>query len=193
MYIPGGCTGLCQVMDVALNKPFKGAIRNFYLNWRAAQIKTNQTFVSPDRPLVIGWVLDSWTALDNEVVRSAMMKHVVLPALTIGPLPRLPDDHRPEPPEQEPEAEMGILDDLALPPQELQDGTGMVEAEGPPDQDSSSSEEEDEAEPTPPPTDCVLCQQPMREKNRIQCAFCKAWFHPGCASTGSNGKCRLCP
>ncbi len=56
IFIPGGCTGICHVMDVVVNRPFKNAIRASLTSWRAEQIR-------PKRSDVIGWVMDAWDNL----------------------------------------------------------------------------------------------------------------------------------
>ena len=39
LFIPGGCTGLVQVMDVWVNSVFKASVRNKYIKWRAEKIQ----------------------------------------------------------------------------------------------------------------------------------------------------------
>lgn len=39
LYIPGGCTGILQVMDVHINAIFKRHVKAHYVSWRARQIQ----------------------------------------------------------------------------------------------------------------------------------------------------------
>ena len=154
-------------------------------------------FSSPDRPLAIKWVLDSWDAIGMPILQAAMMKHVVEPALSQGPLPRRaqPSDPEPNIPENV-DDHMEALDELVLPQEHLQDGSGVVEATGPDDEASSSSSAEGEnraaEEGRPQPEGCCKCQRPMREANRGQCPTCGLLFHPWCVSVSSHGKCQFC-
>ena len=36
LHIPGGCTSLCQPVDVGFNKPFKDRIRGLWNRWMMA-------------------------------------------------------------------------------------------------------------------------------------------------------------
>ena len=55
-FIPPGCTGLVQPVDMGYNKAFKAKLKDQYLNWMMAQ--------DPDVPIaktmrrdVVGWIL----------------------------------------------------------------------------------------------------------------------------------------
>ena len=50
IFVPGGCTGLCQVMDVVVNKSFKAHVRNAYISWRGDQVANDAPWASPKRP-----------------------------------------------------------------------------------------------------------------------------------------------
>lgn len=198
IYIPGGCTGLCQVMDVAINRPFKTFIRNAYVRWRGAQIKANQPWESPNRSQVIDWVLNSWDNVEHSLLEGAMMKHVVNPATAAGPLPNNAPSNPEDVPSSSshlPDSDLTVLDDLALPREELQNDSGTIQVE---DQEenvsTSSSEDEDEgqAKGKGRMVECFVCQRPLREVNRMQCPSCQLWFHPGCVSVSSSGKCQFC-
>ena len=56
LFIPSGCTGLVQPVDVGYNKSFKAKLKDQYMNWLMAQ--------DPDAPItkttrrdVVGWIL----------------------------------------------------------------------------------------------------------------------------------------
>lgn len=40
-FVPGGCTGVAQVMDVYVNSVFKHDVRRQYLKWKAAEIQVH--------------------------------------------------------------------------------------------------------------------------------------------------------
>ena len=49
--IPGGCTGLCQPLDVRINKPFKAHVRNLWEEWMIEEINRTGMVFTPMR----GW------------------------------------------------------------------------------------------------------------------------------------------
>ena len=188
-------------MDVALNRPFKCAIRKDYVAWRGEQIQAGQPWVPPDRPLVIKWVLDSWDGLGMSVVQAAMLKHAVEPALASGPLPLRPvaSAETASAPPLAVDRHLECVSELALPQEELQDTSGVVEALDGNDSSSSDEEEEEEEEIGAPqgvalPEECCCkCQRPLRAVNRARCPTCHLSFHPACVAVSSSGKCQFCP
>ena len=151
-------------------------------------------WTGPGRPLAV--LLSFHGSLTHGVstVHAAMVKHVVHPAVAEGPLPRRAEhaDLVPLVVENVEDELVVRLGDLALPSEELQDGTGVVEAEGPADDQPSTSSEE-EGEELVFPAECSKCQRSMREANRTCCPSCGNWFHSRRVSISSNGKCRFCP
>ena len=81
IFIPAGCTSVCQVMDVVVNRPFKAHVRNSYISWRAAQITDKHPWVAPKRGQVIDWVLDSWHQFPLESLRDGVVQYVLTRAL----------------------------------------------------------------------------------------------------------------
>lgn len=73
MYIPGGCTALCQPVDVGINKPFKNRMQHLWedhlLENRAADVRGK--IPSPSRETLAEWVIDSLQGLDEESVKNA--------------------------------------------------------------------------------------------------------------------------
>ena len=64
--IPEGCTKYAQVLDMVLNKPFKGHIIECYNEWLASGVRQyteagNMKTASPH--LVVNWILESWNQL----------------------------------------------------------------------------------------------------------------------------------
>ena len=55
-HIPGGCTSLCQVMDVGFNKPFKDQMQRQWLNWMIVEGIVHGTSSLPTRLDVAKWV-----------------------------------------------------------------------------------------------------------------------------------------
>ena len=72
-FIPPGCTGLVQPVDVGYNKAFKAKLKDQYLNWLMAQ--------DPDAPIakttrrdVVGWILAAEENISVETRRNAWRK-----------------------------------------------------------------------------------------------------------------------
>jgi hypothetical protein len=62
-HIPGGCTSLCQPVDVGVNKPFKSRMRNQWDAWMVDHVIVNGdggTITPPSRSLVAKWCLKSY-------------------------------------------------------------------------------------------------------------------------------------
>ncbi len=55
-HIPGGCTSLCQPVDVGFNKPFKDRMRKQWLSWMIAKGIIHGTTKPPSWRDVAGWV-----------------------------------------------------------------------------------------------------------------------------------------
>ena len=55
-HIPGGCTSLCQPVDVGFNKPFKDQMRRQWLNWMIAKGVVHRTTSLPTRLDLVKWV-----------------------------------------------------------------------------------------------------------------------------------------
>ncbi len=54
--IPGGCTSLCQPVDVGFNKPFKSRVQKMWINWMIAKGVQESTTSLPTRRDVAVWV-----------------------------------------------------------------------------------------------------------------------------------------
>ncbi len=55
-HIPGGCTSLCQPVDVGFNKPFKDRMRRQWINWMTNEGIVHGTTSPPARLDVAKWV-----------------------------------------------------------------------------------------------------------------------------------------
>jgi DDE superfamily endonuclease len=64
--IPGGCTGLCQPVDVGIGKPLKSRARHLWEEWMIDQCNTNNgRSRPPSRLLMSQWISDSVNRLQE--------------------------------------------------------------------------------------------------------------------------------
>ena len=75
-HIPGGCTSLCQPVDIGFNKPFKDRLRRQWLSWMIAEGVIHGTTSPPSRRDVAGWVDRAMAEMKGEeqIVKNAWMK-----------------------------------------------------------------------------------------------------------------------
>jgi transposase-like protein len=64
--IPGGYTSRLQPMDVGLNKPFKGYVRDNFTDW----LIENRN-VKPTRQDVSKWIMNGWSRVSEQIVLNA--------------------------------------------------------------------------------------------------------------------------
>ena len=68
-HIPGGCTCLCQPVDVGINKPFKKPIRDLWQTWMMGDMSQGTTTVTvsaPTRELICDWCIDAYKQMQSE-------------------------------------------------------------------------------------------------------------------------------
>jgi len=76
VFVPANCTSKLQVADVALQRPFKVAIRKSFYAWAAKQVSEQlesglvvgfaESFkMSNLKPLALQWCVDSWNVLEQ--------------------------------------------------------------------------------------------------------------------------------
>jgi DDE superfamily endonuclease len=70
-HIPGGCTGLCQPVDVGVNKPFKDRIRGQWESWMVQEGLANGTTSPPSRQDVSRWTVVAMETLTVGIIRNA--------------------------------------------------------------------------------------------------------------------------
>jgi DDE superfamily endonuclease len=69
-HIPGGCTGLCQPIDVGIGRPLKSRVRHMWEDWMASQdlgARTN----APSRATVASWVVTALQDLPEIMVKKS--------------------------------------------------------------------------------------------------------------------------
>jgi hypothetical protein len=75
-HIPGGCTSLCQPVDVGFNKPFKSRVRKMWIKWMIAEGVQEGTTNSPMRRDVAVWVDKAMAQMKEErrIIKNALLK-----------------------------------------------------------------------------------------------------------------------
>jgi hypothetical protein len=76
-HIPGGCTSLCQPVDVGFNKPFKDRMRRQWMNWMINEGIVHSTTSPPARLDVAKWVNNTMLKMkgEGEIIRNAWKRH----------------------------------------------------------------------------------------------------------------------
>ena len=73
--IPGGCTGLCQPLDVGINKPFKARVRALWEEWMIDEIDRTGMVYAPTREDISSWVAQVVWGMDGKpLMRNAWRK-----------------------------------------------------------------------------------------------------------------------
>ena len=73
--IPGGCTGLCQPLDVGINKPFKARVRALWEEWMIEEIDRTGIVYAPSRDDISSWVAKVVWGMDRKpLMRNAWRK-----------------------------------------------------------------------------------------------------------------------
>ena len=76
-YIPSGCTGLLQPLDVCINKPLKDKLRLHFSKWFQEFDSTDKNITKsgylkpPPFEEICNWLLDDWNNIDNELVKKS--------------------------------------------------------------------------------------------------------------------------
>ena len=82
VHIPGGCTGLCQPIDIRIKKPLKNRVRNYWEGWMMMQGNDTVRFSPPSRETVSGWIVESLKKNSND----HHQKQLALPSKFILPM-----------------------------------------------------------------------------------------------------------
>lgn len=70
-HIPGGCTYVCQPVDVGVNKPFKARLRNLWEAWMISDGLLTGTTKPPTRADIAEWCSEVYKGLTDSMVRNA--------------------------------------------------------------------------------------------------------------------------
>jgi hypothetical protein len=73
-HIPGGCTYLCQPVDVGVNKPFKKRIRYLWESWMIQEGLLHGTTTPPTRKNIAQWTLEAKKELPIYYVQNTWRK-----------------------------------------------------------------------------------------------------------------------
>jgi hypothetical protein len=147
-HIPGGCTGLCQPVDVGINCPFKLRVRDQWEAWMMADGILTGSTSPPTRANVAEWCKVAMETLPQQIIRNAWRKtgDYTWFAPTVHTCPPLPEedicdsDDSSTPPL--PEEEVSDSDDsstLSLPEADDSSNPPLPEEEVPASDDSSST------------------------------------------------------
>ena len=76
IHIPGGCTSLCQPVDVGFNKLFKDRIKRLWMTWMMEERLATGTTTSPTRQMVAGWISEVFTEMKDKttIIKTAWLK-----------------------------------------------------------------------------------------------------------------------
>ena len=69
-HIPGGCTYLCQPVDVGINKPFKKQLRDRWESWMVVEGIIHGTTSPPMREKIAEWAIAAKSALTEECIKN---------------------------------------------------------------------------------------------------------------------------
>jgi len=72
--IPGGCTGLCQPVDVGVNKPLKGKIRHYWEQYMIEESIIEATTKPLEHVLIANWYSQAYTQVDTQTIINAWRK-----------------------------------------------------------------------------------------------------------------------
>ncbi len=75
-HIPGGCTSLCQPVDVGFNKPFKSHVQKMWMKWMIAKGVKEGTTSLPTRHDVTVWVDKAMAQMKEErrIIKNSWLK-----------------------------------------------------------------------------------------------------------------------
>ena len=78
-HIPGGCTALCQPVDIGINKPFKNRLRNQWEGWMIKEGLANGTASPPTREDIVRWTPYAVANLSSQIVNKRLGATVITP------------------------------------------------------------------------------------------------------------------
>jgi hypothetical protein len=74
-HIPGGCTYLCQPIDVGVNKPIKNKVAEQWEDWVDMEgVQQGKEMKTPSREVIANWVGEAYWTLNEETCKNAWKK-----------------------------------------------------------------------------------------------------------------------
>jgi DDE superfamily endonuclease len=70
-HIPGGCTSLCQPIDVGIGKPYKNRMKNQWENWMIDVGVQMAITTPPTRQQFANWCIDSLGSIGTQIVHNS--------------------------------------------------------------------------------------------------------------------------
>ena len=75
IHIPGGCTYLCQTVDIGINTPIKKRLTELWENWMMDGVGImNGIAKESPRKQVAEWLLEAYSTMPEEIRRNARKK-----------------------------------------------------------------------------------------------------------------------
>jgi hypothetical protein len=79
VHIPGGCTSLCQPVDIGFNKPFKVRMREEWTAWMLFEGLSNGEngeTISPSRLQITEWVSSAFAQMrtSTDIIKNSWLK-----------------------------------------------------------------------------------------------------------------------
>ena len=74
-HIPGGCTGLCQPVDVGIGKPLKNRVKNDFEHWMMEQDSDMTKLKAPTREVIAEWVVRAFEDIPGQMVKNSWRHH----------------------------------------------------------------------------------------------------------------------
>ncbi len=72
-HIPGGCTGLCQPIDVGYNRPFKCRLRRRWELWMLREGLVNGAVRCPTRTEVANWIVMAQIEMTMKIIKNSWL------------------------------------------------------------------------------------------------------------------------
>ncbi len=70
IHIPGGCTGLCQLLDIGVNKPFKHCVRDLWEEWMTDMLDKEGKICDAMRKEVTEWTdIVYWQMMGSKILK----------------------------------------------------------------------------------------------------------------------------